>query len=112
MVQQHLTANDPARRARHQPHDREHADALAAAALADDPEGLPWIDRERDAVDGAHDPRTGIEVRLKVSDLEDRRHACSTRATLHGRKPAGRLAIGATVGPSSTRARPRGNDTD
>ena len=45
---------------------------LPRAGLADDAERLAALERERDAVDRAHEPAVGLEVRLEVGDLEER----------------------------------------
>ena len=55
-----------------QAHDRERRDALAAAGLADDPERLASVDRERDAVHRLDDAVVGLEARAQVADLEER----------------------------------------
>jgi hypothetical protein len=52
-LERHRTADDAAGRIRHQAHDRERADAFAAAGLADDRQRLAAADRERDVVDRA-----------------------------------------------------------
>ena len=57
-------------RLRDQAHDRERGHRLAAAGLADDPERLALLDREADAVDGAHDALAGEEVGAEVVDFE------------------------------------------
>jgi len=59
------------RAARVEAHDREARDALAGAGLADDPERLALVDRERDAVDRAHDTIVRPEVRLQVDNFEE-----------------------------------------
>ena len=55
-----------------QPQDRQRRDALAAARLADDRQRLAGRDRERHAVDRAHDAVAREEMRLEVVDLEQR----------------------------------------
>ena len=45
--ERHRAADDPARRVRHQPHDRQRGHALAAAGLADDRQRLARGDAER-----------------------------------------------------------------
>jgi hypothetical protein len=68
-------------RRRHQPGDRPARDALAAAALADQPEDLALADGERHAVDRADDAGVGRDVRAEVLDLEHgRRRGVSHRA--------------------------------
>ncbi len=68
-----LAADDPAGRRLDQAQDRQHADRLAAAALADDREAFAPIDGIGDAVDGVHDAVDGKELGLKVPDLEKHR---------------------------------------
>src|SRR5207247_6452162 len=53
-LEQHLAARDAPRRLRHQAHDRERGDALAAARLADEAERAPALEAKVDAVDCAH----------------------------------------------------------
>jgi len=53
-----------------QPHERHRGDRLARAGLADDRHHLAWGDRERDAVDGAHEPFLGRERDTHVVDFE------------------------------------------
>ena len=48
---------------RQQAHDRARQDRLARTGLADDPERLPALKFERDAVDRANDTVAGIEMR-------------------------------------------------
>jgi hypothetical protein len=65
------TVDDSARRARHQPHQAQGGDALAAARFAHDAEGFAFLDMERDIVDGEDHARAGEELRLEVLHLED-----------------------------------------
>src|SRR5215218_7125172 len=58
-------------------HDRQARHALAAARLADDPEGLTLLDRERDTLDGSDDAVVRAEGRAEVPDVEES----------HGRAP-------------------------
>ncbi len=53
-----------------EPHDRECGDALAAAGLADEAEGLALFDVIRDAVDRVDDAVLGEELRLEIADLQ------------------------------------------
>ena len=53
-------------------HDRHHRDALARAGLADDAEHVPGLERERDAVDRAHDAVLGAERHAQVAHVEER----------------------------------------
>ena len=55
-----------------QAHDRAGEHRLARARLADDAERLAPLERERHAVDRAHEAAVGLEVRLDVVDLEQR----------------------------------------
>ena len=50
--------------------DRQVGDALAAAGLADDPERLARLDRERDAVDRLDDAVLGLEADPQIVDRE------------------------------------------
>ena len=52
-------------------HDRAREHGLAGSGLADDAERLAALERERDTVDGAHEPAVGLEVGLDVGDLEE-----------------------------------------
>jgi hypothetical protein len=63
-------AGDAPGRRRHQPHDRQRGDRLAAARLADDAERRAARHRERDAVDRAHRAPIGAELRDQVTDLQ------------------------------------------
>ena len=58
---------DPCRR-RQQPHDGERQQRLAAAALADDAEGLPRLQRQVDAIDG----QRGAERQAEAFDAQQR----------------------------------------
>ena len=72
-----------------QAHDRERGDGLPAAGLADDAERLASLDREADAVDGAHVAGTGLEVRLRFSTSRSaisRTPGCAGRARREGRR--------------------------
>ena len=53
------------RRAR-QAHQRHRGDRLAGAGLADDRHDLAGVDRERHAVDGAHEPLLGAEAHAEI----------------------------------------------
>ena len=63
-----------------QPHDASGQRALAAARFPDDSEGLSFLERERDVVDGVHDADRAIdqhtlldrEVQLDVLHLDER----------------------------------------
>ena len=68
-----------------QPHHRQHRDGLAGAGLTDDPDHFARRDRERDAVDRAHESLLGTERDAEVLNLEQRR-ACGLRQC----GPAGR----------------------
>ena len=69
--ERHAAADDPARRIRHQPHDRQRGDALAAAGLADDRQRLAAANAERNVVDRPEQPRIGEEHRLQVLHVEN-----------------------------------------
>ena len=57
--------------------------------IADDAERLAGPNRERDAVDGLHDPVVGLEVRPQVAHVEERRlvhvgrHASRILGSIH-----------------------------
>src|SRR6185312_5801284 len=65
-----LAADDTAGRIGHQAHDRQRADALAAAGFADDRQCLAALDVEGDVVDGTEQAGTGEEHRLQALYLE------------------------------------------
>ena len=89
---------------RHQPHDAERGHGLAAAALADQPQGAVAPHRQVDAVHRAHGAAVGMKPGLQVADLEQwsvsagRRRNGSGRAV---RRPVGSSHCGqaATPGP-------------
>ena len=64
-----LTSRDASGRIGDQPQDRQRADRLARAAFADDGDGLAGIDGVGDAVDRAHDSRTGAELGVQIVRL-------------------------------------------
>ena len=65
-----------------QPHQGEHRDGLARAGLADDPERLARLERERQVTDGVHRPVEGVELDAEVADLEEaHRLAFGSRAS-------------------------------
>jgi hypothetical protein len=70
-VQQHLAADDPARR-RDQAQDRQRRHTFAAAGLAYDPQNTARRHVEGHAVDCAHNALFGVKVRLEVLYLEER----------------------------------------
>src|SRR5262245_7646240 len=72
LLEQDLPADDAARRL-DDLENRLHRDALAAAALADDPDDAAGLDVEADAVDRAHEPLVEEEVDAEILDAEDRR---------------------------------------
>ena len=74
-------ADDPARRIRHQPHDRQRGHALAAAGLADDGQRLAAANAERDVVDRLEQPRIGEEHRLQVLHVENRLFRLKSRSS-------------------------------
>ena len=55
-VEDDRAGDDPARRVRDEPGDRERGHALAAAGLADEAERLAVLHVEADVVDRLHDP--------------------------------------------------------
>ena len=61
-VEDDLAADDLAGRVRDQAHDRQGADALAAAALADKAQRLSLFDLIRDAIDRLHHAGLGEEM--------------------------------------------------
>jgi hypothetical protein len=65
-----------------QAHDRKARDALAAAGLADDPERLPLLDGEADAVDGLDDAVVRAEARPQVPDFEQRHQLRRIRGSM------------------------------
>src|SRR5690606_40429359 len=65
-----LSARDLARRVGYQAHDAQRSDALAAARLADDAQGLPAVDVETDPVDGGDDAFLRANVGPQVTDLQ------------------------------------------
>ena len=79
--EQNLAFDDASRRIDN-PQDRLRGDALSAAALADDAEGLSRQDVERGAVDGFRRSLVLEETRLEVAHRKERlrivRHARST----------------------------------
>ena len=64
------------------------------------PSGAPALERERHAVDRAHETAVGVEVRRDVGDLEQRRVAVaasrcrSPTVRVTGRPPARRSGCG------------------
>ena len=84
------------RAGRHQPHDRQRGDALAAAGFADDRQGLAAADAEGDVVDGAEQaeavkktvcrPVTSSTVSCVVVPISC---AAADRACRAARRPAG-----------------------
>src|SRR2546423_2577859 len=66
-----LTTGD-APRLLDQAKDRESGDALAAPGLAHDPQGLPGLEVEADAIDRLDHTVVGEELGLEIFDLKDR----------------------------------------
>ena len=97
-----LAAGDAARRPRHESHDRQCGDALAAAGLADDAERAARLQREAHAVDGAELAAFDVETGAEITDLEQRAHRPraarkrSISASIAARSvtPAGRARLG------------------
>ena len=75
-IEQDLAAGDPPGRARHQAHDRQCGDALAATGLADDAERSSRIDRKADAVDRGEFAALDLKECLERANIEQRAH-CS-----------------------------------
>ena len=96
-VEDDLALDDPARRRRDQAHQRERADALAAAGLADQAERLALVQRERHAVDGLDDAVRRVELRLEVLHLEQR-----LSLDCHRRDPPPYERSRASVGPAES----------
>src|SRR5437879_2120035 len=73
-VEDDLTRYDAAGRDRKQAQDAEGADAFAAAALADNREGLTLVDVVGDTVYGLYYTFLGVEVDPEIFDLKKWRH--------------------------------------
>ena len=69
-LEQHLTAGDAPGRLRHEAHDRERGDALAAARFADDAERAAALEAEVDAVHRAHFALFTVERRAEPANLK------------------------------------------
>src|SRR5438067_8959997 len=69
-LEQHLAAGDAAGRLRHEAHDRERGDALAAARLADDAERAAALEAKVDAVDRAHLTLLTVERGAQPANLK------------------------------------------
>ncbi|MNL36441.1 hypothetical protein D3C87_1585220 [compost metagenome] len=86
-LEEDRAADDLALGARHQPHDRQGSDALAATGFAYDAEDLALLDLEVNAVDGLDDAFLGGEVGLQPGNLEQRFcHVSSIRPGWAGRR--------------------------
>ena len=72
--EQDLAGGDAAGRLRHEAHDRQRGDALAAARLADDAKRAPRLEREAHSIDGRKLPAFQGETRLQTFYLEQRAH--------------------------------------
>src|SRR5262249_40405045 len=57
-----------------QAQDRECADRLARAAFPDDGDGFAWLNGVRNSVHRADRAGPGAELRVQVSDIQERRH--------------------------------------
>ena len=79
LIQMHAAAGDGAVLGQ-QAHQRQRRHALAAAGLADQREGLAALDRQAQAVDGAHDAGIGVELDLEMIDLDHGRLAFGLNA--------------------------------
>jgi hypothetical protein len=74
-----------ARRLRHQPHQRQRGDALAATGFAHQADAAPAPDLETDAVDRAEQAAVGVEPGAQVAHLEQRLDAvASCQGIAHG----------------------------
>ena len=80
-------ADDPARRVRHEPQDRQRRYALAAAALADDAQRLAGAHRLGNPVHRPHGACRGKEMRLQILDFEQWRGNGRTRRADGDRLP-------------------------
>ena len=65
-----VTALDLSRRHRDKTHDGHGGHGLTGAGLTDDTQGLATIERVGHTVDSANDAILGMEIHLKVIDLE------------------------------------------
>jgi len=66
----HLARDDAPGRRRHEAHDAERGDALAAARFADDAERAAALEAEVDAVHGSHLACVGVEDGGEAADLK------------------------------------------
>ena len=71
-LEKDLAADDPSRRAGHQPQHGKGGDALPAAGFADDAEGPPFADGKIHPVNGAGNPFVEEKVGLKGFDFQQR----------------------------------------
>src|SRR5439155_941823 len=71
-LEHHLAADDLARRLRDEPHDREGADALAAAGFTDERDGLAFLHVPGDVVDRTHHAATRQKLRREIAHVEQR----------------------------------------
>src|SRR5262249_49408379 len=74
-----LAPRDPPGRVRDQAQYGDRADLLARSALADYCDRFTLIDRVGNAVDSAHDSRTGAKLGVQVHDLKERLQHSSRR---------------------------------
>src|SRR3990172_1900698 len=89
-----LSADDFSRRRSDQAHDRKRSDALAAARLADQAEGFPFVDGKGHAVDSAHFTFGGEERRAQIFDVDQFSHRCIISAFRYPvRPPRTRLSM-------------------
>ncbi len=65
-----LSAHNLSRGGLDQAHDREVCDRFTASALSDYAEGLSLTQSERDSVNCLDDPFVGLEICLKVPDIQ------------------------------------------
>src|SRR5258708_17596053 len=97
--EQPLTAGNASGRLRHQAHDRQRGDTLAAAGLADDAERLAAGEIEADAVDGAEFAGAAAEIGAEIAHAEQRRFARLRRS---GHPAAALGSTGKTIGDISS----------
>src|SRR4029453_309648 len=71
-LEAHAARRVPGGRGGQELEDRQRGDGLARAALSDEGECLPALDREGHAAQRAHGPAGPVEPRLEALDLEQR----------------------------------------
>src|SRR5262249_27861816 len=113
-LERHTAAHD-ASGPRQEPDDRETGGGLAAARLADEPEGLALLEREADALHRLDPPTAAepVEVGAEIGDVQDGSHRAASAYSTTGpasADPAGRAASRRRAGwrGRSTGCRARG----